>query len=98
MRYTPPSIEALARMKARLGFTGTQMATLFGVSDDKQFRKYTGGKKPRKVSLQMLFFAMAHQVLKQKEIEAVYEAMREAGAEVDPTGQPDPEPDGDSEQ
>lgn len=96
MRYKAPSTEALGRLKARLGYTGSQMAVLFGVSDDKQFRKYTGGKRPRPVSLHMLFFAMAHQVLKQKDIEAVYDAMRESGAVVDPAGAPDPEPDGDS--
>jgi hypothetical protein len=59
------------------------MAELFGVSDDKQFRKYTGGKEPRKVSAQMLFFAMARLALKQKDIESVVEKMREAGAVVD---------------
>jgi len=83
MRYDPPSTEDLARLKERLGYTGSQMAELFGVSDDKQFRKYTGGKEPRKVSAQMLFFAMARLALKQKDIESVVEKMREAGAVVD---------------
>ncbi|SRR5258708_5689640 len=98
MRYESLSTEDLARLKAKLGYTGSQMADLFGVSSDKQFRKYTGGKKPRAVSLHMLFFAMAHRVLKQKDIEAVYDAMRETGAVVDPAGVPDPEPDGEPEQ
>jgi predicted transcriptional regulator len=83
MRYEAPTPEDLAQLKARLGYTGSQMAELFGVSDDKQFRKYTGGKEPRKVSVQMLFFAMAKLVLKQRDIEAVIDEMRKVGATVD---------------
>lgn len=83
MRYEAPTPEDLARLKARLGYTGSQMAELFGVSDDKQFRKYTGGKEPRKISAQMLFFAMAKLVLKQRDIEAVIDEMRKVGATVD---------------
>lgn len=83
MQYKHPSVESLAALKKRLGYTGTQMADLFGVSSDKQWRKYTGGKEPREVSPHMLFFAMARLVLKQKEIETVLDAMREAGATID---------------
>jgi hypothetical protein len=83
MRYTAPSTEALARLKAKLGYTGSQMAELFGVSSDKQFRKYTGGHTPRELSPHMLFFAMARLTLKQKDIETVLDAMREAGAVID---------------
>lgn len=83
MRYAPPSTESLARLKETLGYKGSQMADLFGVSSDKQWRKYTGGAQPREVSAHMLFFAMARLVLKQKDIEAVLEKMREAGAEID---------------
>ena len=86
MRYKAPTTEDLARLKERLGYTGNQMAELFGVSDDKQFRKYTGGKEPRKVSAQMLFFAMAKLVLKQRDIEAVFDEMRKVGATVDQLG------------
>ena len=83
MRYKAPTTEDLARLKARLGYTGSQMAELFGVSDDKQFRKYTGGKEPRTVSAQMFFFAMARLVLKPKDIEAVIDRMRQEGAMID---------------
>jgi hypothetical protein len=83
MRYKAPSTEDLARLKEQLGYTGSRMAALFGVSDDNQFRKYTGGKEPRKVNAQMLFFAMARLVLKQKDIETVLEKMREVGADID---------------
>jgi hypothetical protein len=95
MRYGPPSTEALARLKSKLGYTGSQMAELFGVSSDKQWRKYTGGQQPREVSPHMLFFAMARLVLKQKDIDLVLEAMKEAGASIDLTASPeDPASDG----
>jgi hypothetical protein len=83
MHYLPPSTEDLARLKADLGYTGSQMAELFGVSSDKQWRKYTGGQEPREVSPHMLFFAMARLVLKQKDIESVLNRMRQVGAKVD---------------
>jgi hypothetical protein len=91
MQYKQPSVEAIAALKERLGYTGSQMADLFGVSSDKQFRKYTGGKKPRELSPHMLFFAMARLVLKQKEVETVLDAMREAGATIDLTASDSPE-------
>lgn len=83
MRYAPPSTESLAKLKKSLGYKGSQMADLFGVSSDKQWRKYTGGAKPREVGPHMLFFAMARLVLKQKDLESVLEKMREAGADID---------------
>jgi len=65
------------------------MAELFGVSSDKQWRKYTGGQQPREVSPHMLFFAMARLVLKQKDLNLVIEAMRDAGADIDLTASPE---------
>lgn len=91
MRYKAPTTKDLGRLKDRLGYTGSQMAELFGVSDDKQFRKYTGGKEPRKVSVQMFFFAMAKLVLKPKDIEAVIKRMRQEGATIDLLASPEPE-------
>lgn len=91
MRYTAPSTEALARLKAKLGYTGSQMAELFGVSSDKQFRKYTGGHTPRELSPHMLFFAMARLTLKQKDIETVLAKMREIGAVIDLESAGEPE-------
>jgi hypothetical protein len=94
MLYKALTTDDLARLQKGLGFTGAQMAKLLGVSSDKQYRKYTGGKNPRVVSMHMLFWAMAHRVLKQKDIETVYDAMREAGAVLDPNADPAPEQDG----
>jgi catechol 2,3-dioxygenase-like lactoylglutathione lyase family enzyme len=90
MHYVPPTTEDLAKLKAKLGYTGSQMAELFGVSSDKQWRKYTGGQQPREVSPHMLFFAMARLALKQKDVEAVLAEMRQAGATIDlQPGSPD---------
>jgi hypothetical protein len=91
MLYKALSTQDLARLQKGLGYTGSQMAKLLGLANDKQYRKYTGGKTPRVVSKHMLFWAMAHRVLKQKDIELVYEAMRESGAVIDPDADPDPE-------
>lgn len=83
MQYTPPTTEDLARLKAALGFTGKQMAELFGVSADFQWRKYTGGHSPREMSMHMLFFAMARMELQPAVLERVLERMRAVGASVD---------------
>jgi catechol 2,3-dioxygenase-like lactoylglutathione lyase family enzyme len=98
MRYKAPTTEDLGRLKARLGYTGSQMAELFGVSDDKQFRKYTGGSKPRTMNAQMLFFAMARLVLKKEDIEAVLDRMRQEGATIDLQASSDPIEDGEPPQ
>lgn len=64
-----------------LGLTGAEMAELFGVSDGRQWRKYTGGE--REVSPQILFFAMARLVLDETQIEQILDRMREVGAQVE---------------
>lgn len=82
MKYTPPSTSAMARLKANLGLTGKQMADLFGLAGDQQWRKYTGGHDPRIMSAQMLFFAMARLELDEPTIARILERMRECGAEI----------------
>lgn len=83
MHYTPPTTNDLARLKAELGLKGKEMAELFGVSGEQQWRKYTGGQSPRPMSLQMLFFAVARQTLSKDQIEEILERMRSIGATVD---------------
>jgi len=83
MRYTPPTTEQLAAMKQELGLTGKQMAELFGLAGDHQWRKYTGGQQPRELSPQMLFFAMARLELDDAAIERILVRMRQAGATID---------------
>lgn len=85
MRYTPPSTKQLADLKHELNKTGKEMAELFGLAGDHQWRKYTGGQQPREVSPQMLFFAAAFLELDEKAIERILERMRKIGASIDLT-------------
>ncbi|WP_404851376.1 XRE family transcriptional regulator [Cupriavidus sp. D384] len=86
MLYTPPTTEQLADLKQTLGLTGKQMAELFGLAGDHQWRKYTGGQQPREVSPQMLFFAMARLELDEATISRILQRMRSAGATIDLSG------------
>ncbi|SCU74132.1 conserved hypothetical protein [Cupriavidus necator] len=81
MLYSPPSPESLAKLKAELGLSSAQMAQLFGVSDGRQWRKYTGGE--REMSAQILFFALAQLELDKKTIERVLTRMRKLGAVIE---------------
>lgn len=81
MLYSPPSPESLAKLKAELGFTSAQMASLFGVSDGRQWRKYMGGD--RDMSAQILFFAMARLELTPEEFDRVLDRMRSLGATIE---------------
>jgi hypothetical protein len=92
MQYTPPTTQDLADLKHELGMTGKQLAELFGLAGDHQWRKYTGGNAPRPMAPQMLFFAMARLELDDETIGRVLERMRQAGAEIDlaPDGEPQP--------
>ncbi|WP_434569320.1 hypothetical protein [Pseudomonas sp. Z3-8] len=42
-QYSPPSADALARLKINLGYTRQQMAELVGLAQGGQWGKYTGG-------------------------------------------------------
>ena len=84
MLYAPPSPDALSKLKADLGLSSAQMAQLFGVSDGRQWRKYTGGE--REVSPQILFFAMARLELDEATINRILDRMRMAGATIELPG------------
>lgn len=86
--YSPPSTADLEALKAKLNKTGNDMADIAGLSDGRQWRKYTGGAKPREVSAQMLFFIAARLSLPPEQLEALYAQMREMGAELDFEDQP----------
>lgn len=81
MLYSPPTPEALAKLKSELNLSSSQMAELFGVSEARQWRKYTGGE--RVMSAQILFFALARLELDSKTIERILNRMREIGATID---------------
>ncbi|UXZ62700.1 XRE family transcriptional regulator [Burkholderia multivorans] len=83
MHFTPPSADALDRLKNELGFSSTQMAELFGLSSGRQWRKYTSSTDRRDMGLHMLFFAMARLELDPQQFERVLERMRTIGASID---------------
>jgi hypothetical protein len=81
--YAPPSTSDLEALKTRLNKTGNDMADIAGLSDGRQWRKYTGGAKPREVSAQMLFFIAARLTLPSEQLDELYEQMREMGADLE---------------
>lgn len=83
MQYTPPSTKQLADLKHALNMTGKEMADLFGLAGDHQWRKYTGGNQPRELSPHMLFFAMARLELDEATFGRILERMRKTGAEIE---------------
>lgn len=90
--YSPPTPEELRKLKETLGYTGEQMASLFGLAGNNQWRKYTGGEQPRDMSAQMLFFGLARLELDENAIARVLDRMRKVGATIDlaPDGEPQP--------
>lgn len=90
--YSPPTPDQLRKLKEMLGYTGEQMASLFGLAGNNQWRKYTGGEQPRDMSAQMLFFGLARLELDEKSIELVLNRMRQVGASIDLAPDGDPQP------
>ncbi|WP_327220477.1 XRE family transcriptional regulator [Caballeronia catudaia] len=82
IKYFPPTPEDLQALKARLDLTGTEMAEMFGLAGNNQWRKYTGGAEPRPMSLPMLFLAMALQD-RSATVDQVLEKCREVGATIE---------------
>lgn len=82
IRYAPPTPENLRDLKTQLGYTGEQMADLFGLAGNNQWRKYTGGQEPRPMSLQMLFLAGAL-LNRTATVEQVFDWCRSVGAAID---------------
>lgn len=95
IRYVPPTPQNLRDLKDRLGYTGDQMAAMFGLAGNNQWRKYTSGHAPRPMSLPMLFLALALRN-RTATVEEVFEiCRRETGAVIDlDTASSSPVPDG----
>ncbi|WCM21346.1 XRE family transcriptional regulator [Paraburkholderia bryophila] len=91
IHYTPPTPENLRALKSELGYTGDQMASLFGLAGNNQWRKYTGGQEPRPMSLPMLFLAGAL-LNRTATVDRVFDWCRSVGATIDlvPDGEPQP--------
>ncbi len=82
IKYKPPSTRELANLKHELNRTGKQMADLFWLGGDHQWRKYTGGQAPRELSPHMAFVAAAKLELTEAEFGRVLAKMAEFGAHV----------------
>jgi hypothetical protein len=82
IRYEPPTSQDLRSLKDRLGYSGKQMADLFGLASSQQWHKYCGGNEPREMSLPMLFLAMAL-LNRSATVEQVFDLCRQAGAKVE---------------
>lgn len=81
--YTPPTPGDLSQIKSELGYSGEQMAALASVAGGQQWRKYTGGSKPRDLNMHMLFFMAARLTLGPRELAAIAEKMKAMGASID---------------
>ena len=82
IHYVPPTPQDLRDLKDRLQFTGEQMADLFGLAGNNQWRKYTSGSEPRPMSLPMLFLACAL-MDRSATVDEVFAKAREIGATID---------------
>ena len=80
--YQPPTAEALAHLKERLGVTSQAMAELCGLAQGQQWRKYTGGSQPRIMGLHMHFYMAALLSLDDAALAKVMATMREQGAQL----------------
>ncbi|MFM0495579.1 MULTISPECIES: XRE family transcriptional regulator [Paraburkholderia] len=92
IRYRPPSTKDLADLKHHLNLTGKQMADLFWLAGDHQWRKYTGGQTPRELSPHMAFVAGAKLSLTEEEFARVLAKMAEFGAHVAEASDGEPQP------
>jgi hypothetical protein len=88
IHYIPPTPEDLRNLKDQLGYTGEQMADLFGLAGNNQWRKYTGGHAPRPMSLPMLFLAGA-MLHPNKRIADVFAWCQQIGAKIEIHSSPD---------
>lgn len=81
--YDPPTTHDLEALKDELHETGNGMAALAGLGGGNQWRKYTGGAKPRQVSVQLAFFMAARLELDEAQLQKVYARMRAMGCDLE---------------
>lgn len=85
IHYEPPTPRDLRELKARLNYSGQQMADVFGLASSQQWRKYSGDGAPRPMSLPMLFLAGAL-LNRTATIGQVFDWCRSVGATVEVSG------------
>lgn len=81
--YSPPPAENLLQLKNSLGYSSNQMASAAGLAQGAHWRKYQGGERPRVLSLHSHFFLAAQLTLDDAQLERIYQAMRDHGADVE---------------
>ena len=81
-RYRPPTPADLLALKAELQATSQEMASLAGLTQGSQWRKYTGTAEPRLMNKHMHFYMASLLTLSDAEIERVMATMKEHGADV----------------
>jgi hypothetical protein len=91
IQFSEPSTEDLADLKRRRNATGKEMAELFWLGGDHQWRKYTGGNEPRKMNPHMAFLGAARMALTPEEFDRVLKMMETFGAHVEQVPAGDPE-------
>lgn len=91
IQFSEPSTEDLAELKRRRNATGKEMAEIFWLGGDQQFRKYTGGHTPRKMGPHVAFVGAARMALTDEEFNRVLQFMETFGARVRevPAGEPE---------
>ncbi|AYJ74295.1 hypothetical protein phiE131_029 [Burkholderia phage phiE131] len=82
IKYTPPTPEDLRKLKEQLGYSGRQMADLFGLASSQQWHKYCGGHDPRLMSLPMLFLAGA-MLNTEAKVNEIFDWCRSIGARIE---------------
>jgi hypothetical protein len=82
IKYEAPKPYQIRELKARLNYSGAQMADLFGLASAQQFRKYAGDGAPREMSLPMLFLAGAL-LNRTATVDQVFDWCRSVGAVID---------------
>lgn len=80
--YTPPSPADLVALKEQTGSSSAELAAMVGVSDGRQWRKYTG-PEGRELSVPSMFMLSAHLVLSPEEMDRVIARMRKIGAKFE---------------
>ncbi|WP_178089948.1 MULTISPECIES: XRE family transcriptional regulator [Pseudomonas] len=81
-RYRPPAPADLLALKKNLEATSQEMATLAGLTQGSQWRKYTGTAESRPMNKHMHFYMASLLTLSEADIERVTATMRAHGADV----------------
>lgn len=83
IHYVEPTVQDLRAQQERLKKTGSQMAEMYGLAGNNQWRKYVTGKNPRPMSLSMMFLAGVVYLGPRATVEQVFDWCRAVGAKIE---------------